>query len=260
MDLPQISIFQLAECAAVDGIGVIRAEALHIKPVGPASDLLVGRKGQPDGSMRLFGREQQLRGGQDLRHARLVVRAEQRRAVGDDQALADGIFQLRVFRRGKHDVFLFVQHHVAAVIGLCDARADVLAGGVGRGVHVGDEAIDGDFFVTVRRHGAVDVAVLIDVRVGNAHVLHLADKLLRKRKLPRGGRAGLGGFVRGRGIGNELQKAFNDCHVCVLLCVSIGKCFRRQTRARWSRAGHTAYRAAAGSAPRPSGRSGRAPQ
>ena len=210
--------------------------------------------------MRLFGCKQQLRGGQDLRHARLVVRAEQRRAVRDDQALADRVFQLRVFLRRKHDVLLFVQDNIAAVVRLCDACADVLAGGVGRGIHVGDEAIDGDFFVTVRRHGAVDVAVLIDVRVGNAHVLHLADKLLRKRKLPRGGRARLGRFVRGRGIGNELQKAFNDCHVCVLLCVSIGKCFRRQTRARWSRAGHTAYRAAAGSAPRPSGRSGRAPQ
>ena len=256
----EVLIFQLAECAAVDGIGVIRAEALHIKPVGPASDLLVGRKGQPDGSMRLFGCKQQLCGGQDLRHARLVVRAEQRRAVCDDQALADRVFQLRVFLRRKHDVLLFVQDNIAAVVRLCDACADVLAGRVGRGVHVGDEAIDGDFFVTVRRHGAVDVAVLVNACVCNAHVLHLADKLLCKRKLPRGGRARLGRFVRGRGIGNELQKAFNDCHVCVLLCVSIGKCFRRQTRARWSRAGHTAYRAAAGSAPRPSGRSGRAPQ
>ena len=256
----EVLIFQLAECAAVDGIGVICAEALHIKSVGPASDLLVGRKGEFDGSMRLFGCKQQLCGGQDLRHACLIVRAEQRRAVRDDQALADRVFQLRVFLRRKHDVLLFVQDNIAAVVRLCDARADVLAGGVGRGVHVGDEAIDGDFFVTVRRHGAVDVAVLIDVRVGNAHVLHLADKLLRKRKLPRGGRARLGRFVRGRGIGNELQKAFNDCHVCVLLCVSIGKCFRRQTRARWSHAGHTAYRAAAGSAPRPSGRSDRAPQ
>ena len=256
----EVLIFQLAECAAVDGIGVIRAEALDIKPVGPASDLLVGRKGQPDSAVRLAGREQQLRGGQDLRHACLIVCAEQRRAVRDDQALADGIFQLRVFRRGKHDVFLFVQHHVAAVIGLCDACADVLAGRVGRGVHVGDEAVDRNVLFAVCWDSAVDVAVLVNACVCNAHVLHLADKLLRKRKLLRGGRARLGRFVRGRGIGNELQKAFNDCHVCVLLCVSIGKCFRRQTRARWSRAGHTAYRAAAGSAPRPSGRSGRAPQ
>ena len=59
----EVLIFQLAECAAVNGVSVVCAEALHIKPVGPASDLLVGRKGQPDGSMRLFGCKQQLRGG-----------------------------------------------------------------------------------------------------------------------------------------------------------------------------------------------------
>ena len=210
--------------------------------------------------MRLFGCKQQLCGGQDFRHARLIVCAEQRRAVGDDQALADRVFQLRVFLRRKHDVLLFVQDNIAAVVRLCDACADVLAGRVGRGVHVGDEAVDRNVLFAVCWDSAVDVAVLVNACVCNAHVLHLADKLLCKRKLPRGGRARLGRFVRGRGIGNELQKAFNDCHVCVLLCVSIGKCFRRQTRARWSRAEHTAYRAAAGSAPRPSGRSGRAPQ
>ena len=140
----EVLIFQLAECAAVDGIGVIRAEARDVEPVRAAADLLIGREGKLHGAMLPVGREQQLGRGQNLRHAGLVVRAEERRAVGDDQALADGVFQLRIFLRREHDVLFFVQHHVAAIIGFGDAGADVLARGVRRGIHVGDEAVDRD--------------------------------------------------------------------------------------------------------------------
>ena len=42
--------------------------------------------------------------------------------------------------------------------------------------------------------------------------------------------------------------------------LNTGSSSRRRIHGRWSRAGRTAYRAAAGSAPRPSGRSGHAPQ
>ena len=208
----EILVFQLADGSAVDGIGVIRAEARDIEPVRAAADLLIGREGKLHGAVRAVGRKQQLGRGQNLRHAGLVVRAEKRRAVGDDQALADGVFQLRIFLRREHDVLFFVQHHVAAIIGFGDAGADVLARGVRRGIHVGDEAVDRDILFAVGRDRAVDVAVRVDMRVGDAHVLHLPDQFFGQRQLPRRRGAGLRVLIRGGGVGDQFQKTINDSH------------------------------------------------
>ena len=158
------------------------------------------------------GREQQLGRGQNLRHAGLVVRAEERRAVGDDQALADGVFQLRIFLRREHDVLFFVQHHVAAIIGFGDAGTDVLTRGVRRGIHVGDEAIDRDILFAVGRDRAVDVAIRIDPRILNAKLLHLPDQLFGEHPLLRRRGTGLRALIRGGGIGDQFQKTINDSH------------------------------------------------
>ena len=100
--------------------------------------------------------------------------------------------------------FFFVQHHVAAIIGFGDAGADVLARGVRRGIHVGDEAVDRDILFAVGRDRAVDVAVRVDMRVGDAHVLHLPDQFFGQRQLPRRRGAGLRALIRGGGIRNQL--------------------------------------------------------
>ena len=81
----EILIFQLTERAAVDGVGVVCAEMRQIEAVRAAADLLIRREADADGRVRAALGQQLLHGGQNFRDARLVVRAEQRRAVGDDE-------------------------------------------------------------------------------------------------------------------------------------------------------------------------------
>ena len=200
----EILIFQLTDGSAVDGIGVIRTETRNVEIVRAAADLLIGRKGELHGAMLPVGCEQQLGRGQNLRHAGLVVCAEERRAVGDDQALADGMLHLRILLRREHDVLFLVQHHVAAIIGFGDAGVDVLARGVRRGIHVGDEAVDRDILFAVGRDRAVDVAIRIDPRILNAKLLHLPDQLFGEHPLLRRRGAGLRALIRGGRIRNQL--------------------------------------------------------
>ena len=208
----EILIFQLAQRAAVNGVGVLRAEALDVEQVRAAADLLVGRKADADDAVRHIGVQQHICRRQNFRHARLVVCAEKRGAVGDDQVLADVAAQGREILRGQEDALFLVQNDVAAVIDVGDAGLDVLAVGVGRGVHVGDQAEDGGLRLAVCRNGAVDIAVLVHVCVGDAKLLHLAHQLRAEHPLARCGGAGTGAFIRGRLIGDKLQKPFNNRH------------------------------------------------
>lgn len=81
--------------------------------------------------------QQVFAGGDDLRHARLVVGSQQGGAIGDDQLLTDVPLQ-------EGEVLHFqasglLQGQVPALIG-DDLRMDVRPADGGRGVHVGDEA------------------------------------------------------------------------------------------------------------------------
>lgn len=71
----EILIFQLAERAAVDGVGVVRAEMRQIEAVRAAADLLIRREADAQGRVRAALGQQLLHGGQNFRDARLVVRA-----------------------------------------------------------------------------------------------------------------------------------------------------------------------------------------
>ncbi|MPM87021.1 hypothetical protein SDC9_134114 [bioreactor metagenome] len=177
----------LAEPAAVDGVGKVRAEFFQIEMFGAAPDLLVGGKGDRDPAMfyRIIG-EQPLRHRHDLGDAGLVVRPEQRRAVCDDEAFADIIPQYREVGLPHNDIFLFVKDDVAAAIG-DDSRPDILAGGGGRDVHVGDKAEDWDVVRDIRGNGGVKIAVLVKADVSEPHLLHLIFK--KARHLPDAGRA-----------------------------------------------------------------------
>ena len=101
-------------------------------------------------------------------------------------------------------MLFLVQHHVAAIIGFGDAGADVLARGVRRGIHVGDEAVDRDILFAVGRDRAVDVAIRIDPRILNAKLLHLPDQLFGEHPLLRRRGTGLRALIRGGGIRNQL--------------------------------------------------------
>ena len=204
----EILIFQLTERAAVDGVGVVRAEMRQIEAVRAAADLLIRREADAQGRVRAALGQQLLHGGQNFRDARLVVRAEQRRAVRDDQVLADAAVQDREIRGAEHRIF--VQCDVAARV-FHDTRLDVLAGAVRRGVHMGNEADGGR---TGRAgHGAVDIAVRVDAGVRNTERAHLLHKRFAEQLLLCGRGAGLRALIRLCVEGNIVQKAFRYRHI-----------------------------------------------
>ena len=87
---------QFADLAAVHRIGVVRAEAGDIELHDAATDLLVGGEADLDGPMLEFGMGHDvLDRVHDLRHAALVVGAEERCAVGRDQCLAHVVEHFR---------------------------------------------------------------------------------------------------------------------------------------------------------------------
>ena len=89
----EILIFQLTERAAVDGVGVVRAEMRQIEAVRPAADLLIRREADAQGRVRAALGQQLFHRSENFSDSGLVVRAEQRRAVCDDQVLADAAVQ-----------------------------------------------------------------------------------------------------------------------------------------------------------------------
>ena len=112
--------------------------------------------------------DQELRRVHDLGDARLVIGAQQRRAVAGDDVVADLVPQRGIFGDADDLRGIAGQHDVAALIVAHDLRLHVLAGAVRRGVHVRAEADDRHVLVGVRRHGRVDVAMLIEMGIGNA--------------------------------------------------------------------------------------------
>ena len=208
----EILVLELADCAAVDSIGVLCAEARHVKMVRALADLLVGGKGDFHRAMRKIGGQKQLCRRENFRHACLVVRAEKRGAVGHDQALSCMVQKGFILARGKNDPLLLVQDDVAALVNFCDPRVNWAARRVRRGVHMGNQAVDRKAFFAVGGNCAVDVAKCIHARVLDAELLHLAHKL-RAEHLLIGCRRILTTFLAGGRVKtHELQKSFNDCH------------------------------------------------
>ena len=210
----EVFILQLAQLAAVYGVGHRRAEARHVEVVGAAAHLLVGGKAHGNaamGDLRVEG--EILHGGHDLRHAGLVVSPQQGSAVGDDQVLAH-IFGQALKLGGLHgDLLFLVQEDVAPLI-VDNAGLYIGAGGARGGVHVGDKAHAGDA-LTARSGGqpGVDVAVFVHVGVVQTHLTQFRGQGLPQYLLLFGGGSGLAVFVRLSVVGNILQKAFHSVHV-----------------------------------------------
>ena len=209
----EVFILQLAQLAAVDGVGKVCAKALDVKVVCAAADLLVRGKADLDGAVLDLRMAHQLLGhGHNLRHAGLVVRAEQGGAVGDHQVLADIFFQVRVFLFAQDDLFFLVEQDIPAVV-FDHFGLDVVAGSVLGGVHVGDEADDRFVLLALGgRDGSVDVTLVIHKGVGDADLLHLLHQRRGQDFLVGGGRDGFGCVV---GLGAEadiVQQAFVCSH------------------------------------------------
>ena len=206
----EVFIVDAAHRAAVHGVGEVRAEALHVEPIRAPADLLVRGEADADLPVLQFGMgEEDLAGGHDLGHARLVVRAQGGVAVGDDQALALRPGHLREHRRVQHEAVF--KGHRAAVVVLDDGGLHRRAGHAVHHVHVGDQP-DGGQALRVGRDAAVDVAVLVHPGVRNAQGLHLLRQRLRQHQLLF--RAGAGGavLVRGGVVLHIVQEAFVGAH------------------------------------------------
>src|SRR5699024_6505428 len=131
----EVLVFDLAQGAAVHGVGVVRGEGGDVEAVRAPADLLVGGEADAHRAVGRAARKQPPCTLQNLCHAGLVVGPQQGGAVGDDQALAHVALQDRVVPGREAQVQSLVQNHVAAVVGRGDPGADACAGGVGGGVH-----------------------------------------------------------------------------------------------------------------------------
>ena len=185
----EVFVFEGSDFAAVEGVGVLRAEAFDVEVDGPAGHLFVGRKADRERRMRDFG--MRLHVG-DHRHdggdARLVVGAEKRRAVREDHVFARVLRDFREVRGLEDDSLFGVENHVAPFIAE-DLGLDTRSGRVGRSVHVGDEADRRAVFAALRRRNErVDHAPAADTGVFDAELLEFGDERFCKAQLLFGGR------------------------------------------------------------------------
>ena len=157
--------------------------------------------------------QQRLRRGNDLRHAGLVVRAQQRGPVRDHQGFAFQRVQMGKTRRGQHAPAA-AQGDVPAVVVFDKRGTDALAGKVGDGVEVGKET-DTGLFLIARRGGyfSVDVAVLVHIHVLYAHLPQFPLQHPRQIKLPRRGRRPLRLLRAGGGYLHIVDEPFVCPHV-----------------------------------------------
>ena len=149
---------------AVDGVGEVGAEAFDVEVIRSPADLLVRREADAELPVRDAFGQHALGEGHYFGYASLVVRAEQGRAVGRYQRAPRQRFQMREVADGQRQPV--TDPDVAAVVVLPNARADVFAGGVGRGVNMRDEAERGRVFAARgSRDLAVNAAILRQPRV-----------------------------------------------------------------------------------------------
>ena len=158
--------------------------------------------------------------GHDFGHARHVVGAQQRRAVGVDERVTLEEGQLGEIRNLHRQ--LPVQGDVAAVVLLDHAGFHLLAAHVGRGVHMGDEADDGGVLTPCRGGDrAHHITVLVHRDLGHAEGLHLVAQG-RQKDLLLLGRGECGALLRRLGIvGDIFQKTFFQVHVRCRLMVTL---------------------------------------
>ena len=172
-------VSQLAQLLAIYGIGEIAPEARYVEQGRALADFLVWGKRDSDFSVPDFGTGGKLLDElHDLRDARFVVRAQQGRAVCDNQLLSD-IF----FENGKlafRDDFAVFQPHVAAAddaVGL-----DVPARAYGFGVHVRDEPQRGKSLGVCGKL-CIDIAVFVEAHVLRAQRFQLLRQQARESEL-----------------------------------------------------------------------------
>ena len=193
----KVFVFDLAQFAAVHGIGFGGREPLQTEAVGTTPDLLIGGKADRNRAVPdLRVGQQLLAQGHDLRHAGFVIGPQQGGTVGDDQLLPDIFLQHRVIARGKDRS---PQRQLAARIG-DNGGPDVFPAYRRAGIHVGDQPQRGAFPGQI----AVNIAVGVLLHFAQAQGLQLCRQVRAQGPLPLGGGTGGTCFIAGGGKGNIL--------------------------------------------------------
>ena len=163
----------VCDVAAVQGIGKVGAEALHIKIAGAETDLLVRGEAQLDGAVGCALSQQFFHRLQDNGNTSLVIGPQQGGAVRADQVLAHELLQLREIAALHDNVLFLIQHQVAALI-VEDLGLDVFAGHIRCGVHVGNKADGGKMLTTGGGgYGGVNIAGIVPEGIVDAQSVKL---------------------------------------------------------------------------------------
>ncbi|MEZ5865542.1 MAG: hypothetical protein R3D25_16290 [Geminicoccaceae bacterium] len=189
----------LAPLGTVQRVGDNGAQIRGQVGMDAAADLLVRREAEPHRPVRdVRVRHQMLRHGHDDRDAGLVVGAEQRRAAGRDNVVADPGREIGQGRRRQHHRRVVRQDDVAALVGPVHDRLHPGAGELRRRVDMRQEGYGWRLGRDGRRDRRQHRAVTGLPRIRKPDPAQLAEQeaqeilLLRRAGRGRGGRIGLG--------------------------------------------------------------------
>ena len=123
----EIVVGQISDRSAIDRVGEVGRETVHIEQFRPASPkFFIGSESKTDLPVLPFRmRDELLAGGHDRGNAGFVVGAQQGRAVRSDDRLPDIVPQAREFLRREDDFFSLVQDDIAAIISTMDLWMDI---------------------------------------------------------------------------------------------------------------------------------------
>ena len=113
----------------------------------------------------------------------LIVRAQQGRPIGRDQVLSLIHKHLGEVFGAEHDPQLFVEYNIAAVIIFNHLRLDIVAGHIGRSIHMRNKAEYRNVKIHIGWQRTSHIAKFIHLRVSNADAFELFYQVLRKHFL-----------------------------------------------------------------------------
>ena len=164
-------IFIVRDITAVQCVGKVCTEALHVELTGAQTDFLIRCKAQLNRSVGCALSQQFFHRLQDNGNTSLVIGPQQRCAVSADQILADELFQFREVAAPHHNILLRIQHQITAII-VEDLRLHVLAGHIRRSVHMSDQS-DYRQMLTAGscRQRGIHIASIVHKRIVHAHTV-----------------------------------------------------------------------------------------
>ena len=134
--------FHKVRCAAINGVGIIGAEEVHIKVGRSAPDLLIRCKSDGKGTVRDFFFQDLLNGSDNDGNTGFVIGPQKSGSIGGDEGMPLEILS----RRNHKTAFTEFDRLTGPVFN--DLRLDVRPGcGIG-GIQMGDESQAGNIFAS----------------------------------------------------------------------------------------------------------------